>query len=162
MMQDGQIVAAMSGDHIDHRPILRKDDQAKTPEDWLVGKLVLDMLPKLGSQLPNRGEVLRHFLFLRRGPMQAHSKDHVIKNVIEKVEAFWEQAGIPTTNVKSGHSNVKLTKLITMYDNVRKHKTRKNFAEERDNFTKSLALLFDIAQRMPSISSNMIPAEQRE
>src|ERR1044072_343127 len=100
------------------RPTLRKDtlEDEVIPQDWLIGKLLLDLEPKKGAQLPTNGEVLRTFLYLNRGPMKKDKKDNVIRTVIVKVDAFWKLAGIPTTSIKSGHSYNSLKKIITYYD----------------------------------------------
>ena len=142
-------VASSDSTECRSRPTLRKDtlEDEVIPQDWLIGKLLLDLEPKKGAQLPTNGEVLRTFLYLNRGPMKKEKKDNVIRTVIVKVEAFWKLAGIPTTSIKSGHSYNSLKKNITYYDNIRKHKDRKNFPDENDKFLKSLDLLFDIAHK---------------
>lgn len=127
-----------------NRPVLRKDD-GEAPQAWLIGNLLQDLAPKKGSQLPTNGDVLRFFVFLNRGPMQKDNRDDVIKCVILKAEEFWELSGIPTMPIRAGHSKGKLSKLIVQYEHLRKHKTRKNFPVESENFLKSLFLLFDIA-----------------
>jgi len=49
-----------------NRPILRKDKFDDTEEAWLLGKLLPDLQPRVGSQLPTNGEVLRLFFYLNR------------------------------------------------------------------------------------------------
>ena len=127
------------------RPKLRKDAVDDTLEAWLIGKLLLDLEPKVGSQLPTNGDVLRLFIYLNRGPMVNDRREDVIKKVIQKVEVFWKLAGIPTMPLRAGHSKARLTKIITGYENVRKSQTRKNFPSQSDIFLMSLTQLFDIA-----------------
>ena len=45
-------------------------------------KLLLDLEPKVGSQLPTNGDVLRLFIYLNRGPMVNDRREDVIKKVI--------------------------------------------------------------------------------
>ena len=80
--------------------------------------------------------------------MQKNTKIEVMKEVIQKVETFWEIAGIPTTAFRAGHSKGKLVKLISSYENIWKHKTRINFPDEWSKFLQSLDILFDIAHEL--------------
>ena len=77
--------------------------------------------------------------------MQKDSKDAVLKVVIQSVELFWEFAGIPTMPARSGQSKVKLTKLLSAYESLGKHKTRSTFPKNSAIFLNSLNELFDIA-----------------
>jgi hypothetical protein len=115
------------------------------PEAWLLETLIENLQLKTGCQLPNNGDVLRFFVYMNRGPMQNDCREAVRKYVIEKVEAFWEMAGIPTMPIRGGSSTSKLEKLVSQYENLRKRKTRKNFPEASKEFLHSLTLLFDIA-----------------
>ncbi|GBN84624.1 hypothetical protein AVEN_65855-1, partial [Araneus ventricosus] len=71
-------------------------------------------------------------------------RDGVIKVLILKAEQFWEHSGIPVTPIIVGHSKAKPKKLIVQYENLPKHKTRKNFLAEIESFLESLLLLFDL------------------
>ena len=113
-------------------------------EAWLLGNLVKDLTPKKGCQLPTNGDVLHYFVFLNRGPRQKDKID-VIKLVILKIEEFWKHSGIAVTPIQAGNSRAKHNKFILQYENLRKHKIRKNFPAENANFLKYLFQLFDIA-----------------
>ena len=127
------------------RPSLRKDDIDETSQAWLIGKLKPDLHPTVGCQLPTCGDVLKYFIYLNRGPMLNDNRDAVLKTVILKVESFWELAGIPTMPARSGQSKVKLAKLLSAYESLRKHKTRSTFPDNSAIFISSLEHLFDIA-----------------
>ena len=60
------------------RPKLKKDAIDDTPEAWLIGKLLQDLEPEVGSQFPTNGDVLRLFIYWNRGPMVNHHQSTII------------------------------------------------------------------------------------
>lgn len=115
------------------------------PEAILLGKLIDNLEPRIGAQLPTNGDVLRFFMFLNRGPMINNKKEDVIKTVIDKVSIFWDISGIPISQYRAGHTKSKLFKMISNYENIRKNKNKANFSSQSQDFINKLPLLFDIA-----------------
>ncbi len=115
------------------------------PEVFLLGKLIDNLEPRIGAQLPTNGDVLRFFMFLNRGPMINNKKEDVIKTVIDKVSIFWDISGIPISQYRAGHTKSKLFKMISNYENIRKNKNKANFSSQSQDFINKLPLLFDIA-----------------
>jgi len=76
--------------------------------------------------------------------MHKDTKDTVLKAVIQTVEMFWELAGIPTMPTRSGQSKVKLTKLLSAYESLGRHKTRSTFPENSAVFLNCLNELHDL------------------
>ncbi|GBM85475.1 hypothetical protein AVEN_114589-1, partial [Araneus ventricosus] len=126
------------------RPVLRKYDR-EVCEAWLIRNLLQDLTPKKGSQMPMKGDVLRYFVFLNRGPMWKDKRDDVIKFVTLKVKQFWKHSGIPVKPMIARHSKAKTQEINCAIQNLPKHETSKNFPAEIERLLESLLLIFDIA-----------------
>ena len=65
----------------------------------------------LGSRLPTKGEVFRHYYFLRysTGLLPANAQ----KNAVQSAQKFWSQAGILTK--KEDYAISDLVKIITEF-----------------------------------------------
>ena len=130
-------------------PTTRNDvSQDPCQSDWLLGRLEKEIpLPRQGDKLPTKRQVLSHFLYCNRNYHQTApgSQDIIIREVITKVERYWQAAGIKTLVLKGNASVNLLKKLVMEHSNLRKNKTRNSFERQKTEFETSLCTLFDIA-----------------
>ena len=106
-------------------------------EDIIIGKLLpsLEEGMSKGCQLPTKFQVFSHFLFLNDShEMCYNSKHQVSKAVIEKVEVFWRQSGIPFSEYKTGRSKCYLQKLYHRYESIKKSVSRPSFEVLKNSF----------------------------
>lgn len=114
-----------------------------TTHDQILGPLLPTLEPEMRSQLPSNGDVLRHYVFLTRGPMKYKSKQDIVTTVLNKIQLFWDDAGIATTPMRGGKSKKLLTSLVVKLETTKKHKSRDGTV---NNFKQIFCEeLFDIA-----------------
>ena len=96
-----------------------------TTHDQYLGLLHPELEPVKGSQLPTNGDVLRHYFYLKRGPLLLQDRESVITIVIKKVQLFWDSALIPVTPLKGNISRELFAEIFMKFENMKRHKNRK-------------------------------------
>ena len=129
----------------------RSQSQEQEPEeDWVLGRLIEDLVPIPSCQLPTNGDVIRNYVYLSKGPMRLNKKEEVILQVLKNVEPFWNVAGIKCQDIrKNDPPKKKLRDLIQEYLYIKKNKDNEDYdVFKKANFYKNiLGKLFDIAAR---------------
>ena len=119
---------------------------ASESEDWYLGKLLLDLEPKQGSPLPTAGDALRHYLSLKRGSHLLDKKDVVIKIVVKRVQAFWEDAGIPSLKHPANKPKRQLEKLLVQFETIKKNiRYPKRYEADCKSFDANCGKLLEMA-----------------
>ena len=92
-------------------------------EHWLLGELLENLEPKIGSQLPTNGEVLRHFVYMQNKKADRCS---LIKLVLGKVCDFYFCAGIKPMNIiKNKKPTARFEALYKNYEYFKKNQHTK-------------------------------------
>ena len=133
---------------------LRKDINTLTAKgvgsrDWYLGDLHAELKPKTNSPLPTNGDALKYYVFLNRTTRMHDKQEEVIKDVVVKVEVFWEIAGISTVLTSDRFASKPkrlLGSLIKQFDDLKKCKNKpKLFETKCIEFDALCAKLYDIA-----------------
>ena len=103
--------------------------------DWYFGELLAEFKPQRNSQLPTKGDALRHYLFLKRGTRMNDEQSEVIKDVVDKAKLYWDQAGITTLDKPASKPKRALVILIAKFGSLKKTLKRpKDYARECGKF----------------------------